>query len=192
MGMRLALGILGLCLTSIGCGPLAHAIQIVVVEPIQYCQTADDFLENRRNYKLAEEAWQELAQANPGHPSSPDYVNGFMDGFADYLYAGGTGEPPPLPPRQYWRITYETPEGHQAIQDWFAGFRHGAAIARESGYREGVTIPSSLPSPNAADPYLSTTLQESTAPPSEEVLPPPKELPPPKKIDAPQRPENGK
>jgi hypothetical protein len=171
---------------SIGCGPLAHAIQIVVVEPIHYCQTADDFLENRRNYKLAEEAWQVFAQANPGHPSSPDYVRGFEDGFADFLYAGGTGEPPPLPPRQYWRITFETPQGHQAIEDWFAGFRFGAAVARESGYREGVTIPSSLPSSNAADLYLPSTLTERSALPSDEVLPPPKEIP------APRSPENGK
>jgi hypothetical protein len=185
--MRFTLGILGPCFLSIGCGPLALATHILVVEPIQYCKTADDVLERRRNYKFAEEKWHEFAQANPAHPSSPDYVNGFMDGFADYLYAGGTGEPPPLPPRQYWRITYETPEGHQAMEDWFAGFRHGAAVARGSGYRELVTIPSSLPITNAADLYPSSTLPESSAPPSDEnVLPPPKELAPPRS------PENGK
>jgi hypothetical protein len=170
---------------SIGCGPLAQAMHILVIEPIQYCKTADDILERRRDYRLAEEAWQVVAQENPDHPYSPDYVNGFMDGFADYLYAGGTGEPPPLPPRQYWRITYETPQGHQAIEDWFAGFRFGATIARESGYREGITIPSSLLSPNAADLYPSSTPSESNALPAE-VLPPPKE------ITAPPSPENGK
>ena len=186
MRTRFALGILGLCFMSIGCGPFALATHVLVIEPIQYCKTADDISERRRNYKLADEKWPVVAQANPGLPSSPDFVSGFRDGFADYLYAGGTGEPPPLPPRPYWRITYETPEGHQAIEDWFAGFRLGAAIARGSGYRELVTIPSSSPRPNA-DLYLPSTHPESLGPPSvENVLPPPKEIP------APPRPENGK
>jgi hypothetical protein len=187
MRMRFALGIFGPCFLSIGCGPLALATHIVVIEPIQYCKTADDILERRRDYTLAEESWLVFAQAHPDHPSSPDYSLGFKDGFTDYLYAGGTGEPPPLPPRQYWRITYETPEGHQAIEDWFAGFRLGAAVARGSGYRELVTIPSSLRNSNAADLYLHSTHIESLGPPSvENVLPPPKEIP------APPGPENGK
>jgi hypothetical protein len=186
MRMRIALGILGPCLTGIGCGPFALATRTLIIEPIQYCKTVDDISERRRDYKLAEEAWQVVAQGNPGHPFSPDYVSGFENGFADYLYAGGTGEPPPLPPRQYWRITYETPQGHEAMQDWFAGFRLGAAVARQSGFREGVTIPSSFRTPNA-DLYLSPTHIQSPAPPLDQnVLPPPKEMP------APQRPDNGK
>jgi hypothetical protein len=186
MRMRFALGILGLCFMSFGCGPFALATRTLIIEPIQYCKTADDIVERRRNYQLADEKWPVVAQANPCLPSSPDFVSGFRDGFADYLYAGGTGEPPPLPPRQYWRITYETPEGHQAIEDWFAGFRLGAAVARGSGYRELVTIPSSLPRPNA-DLDLPSPHTESPAPPSEEnVLPPPKEIP------TPPSPENGK
>jgi hypothetical protein len=189
MRMRFALGILGPCLMSIGCGPLVWATHILVIEPLQYCKTTDNILERRRNYRLAEEAWKVVAQENPGHTYSPDFVAGFEDGFADYLYAGGTGEPPPVPPRQYWRITYETPEGHQAIEDWFAGFRLGAAVARESGYRELVTIPSSSLTLNAADP---STLPESSVPPSDEKLPPPKELPPAKETAAPRSPENGK
>jgi hypothetical protein len=179
MRMRFVLGILSLCFMSFGCGPFSLATHTLIIEPIQYCQTADNILERRRDYKLAEEIWQTVAHANPKLPSSIDYENGFKDGFADYLYAGGTGEPPPLPPRQYWRITYETPEGHQAIGDWFAGFRLGAAVARESGYREWVTIPSSFRAPHA-DLHLSSSHIQSPAPPSDQnVLPPPKEIPAP-------------
>jgi len=187
MRMRFAFGILGPCFMSFGCGPFALATHVLVIEPIQYCKTADDILERRRDYTLAEETWQVFAQAHPDHPSSPDYANGFKDGFADYVYAGGTGEPPPLPPRQYWRITYETPQGHQAIEDWFSGFRFGAAVARGSGYRELVTIPSSLRSPNAADLCLPPTPPESSALPSDKNV-----LPPPREIAAPRSPEYGK
>jgi hypothetical protein len=178
MRMRFALGILGPCFISLGCYPVALATRTCVIEPIQYCKTADDIQERRRDYAFAEETWQMFAQAHPDHPASLDYESGFKDGFADYLYAGGTGEPPPVPPRQYWRVTYETPQGHQAIQDWFDGFRHGATVARDSGYREGVTIPSSLLSPNAPHLFLPSTHPESIAMPSNEnVLPPPKEIP---------------
>jgi hypothetical protein len=185
MRMRFALGILGTCFMNVGCGPFAYATRVLVVEPIHYCRTADDILERHRNYKLAEDTWQALAHADPGQPYSPDYVTGFKDGFADYLQAGGSGEPPPLPPRHYWKMAYETPQGHQAIEDWFAGFRLGAALARESGYREWVTIPSSSPRANAADLHLSSIPTKSSALPSDEnVLPPPRKIAPPR--------ENGK
>jgi len=185
--MRFAFGILGLCFISFGCYPVALATRTCVIEPIQYCKIADDIQERRRDYALAEETWQVFAQAHPDHPASPDYECGFKDGFADYLYAGGTGEPPPVPPRQYWRITYEAPQGHQAIEDWFAGFRFGAAVARASGYRELVTIPSSSRSPNAVDLHLAPATPERSALPSDKDV-----LPPPREIAAPRNTENGK
>lgn len=186
MRTRLALGMIITCFMDIGCGPLGVATRILVVEPIHYCRTADDILERKRNYELAEETWQSLAHADPGQHHSADYVQGFKDGFADYLQAGGSGEPPPLPPRHYWKMTYETPQGHQAIEDWFAGFRLGAAVARESGYREWVTIPSALPLRRGADLHPSSIPTEGSALPSDENV-----LPPPRKI-APGPRENGK
>jgi hypothetical protein len=32
-----------------------------------------------------------------------------------------------------------------AIDRWFAGYRHGAALAQESGYRQLVQVPASAP-----------------------------------------------
>ncbi len=187
MRKRVAFGILGPCFISFGCYPVALATRTVIIEPIQYCKTADDIQERRRDYALADETWQVFAQAHPDHPVSPDYESGFKDGFADYLYAGGTGEPPPVPPRQYWRISYETPQGHQAIEDWYAGFRLGAAVARGSGYRELVTIPSSLRGPYPVDLYPPPTHPESSALPLDKNM-----LPSPREIAPPPRPENGK
>jgi hypothetical protein len=74
--------------------------------------------------------------------SSKDYAEGFKDGFIDYLQFGGSGQPPYAPPKRYWGPNYRTPEGYRAIEDWFAGFRHGVTAAKESGYRPWVTLPS--------------------------------------------------
>jgi hypothetical protein len=83
---------------------------------------------------------------------SAEFELGFKDGFTDYLYAGGTGEPPPVPPRCLWNLDYRTPRGRQAADDWFAGFRCGAAVVRENGYREKMLLPSSLSTSKPAVP----------------------------------------
>src|SRR4051794_6375405 len=133
------------CLVCQGCSPLAHVARTVFIEPTEYSRRLDNAVDKCRNEDLAEEAWEKFAEADPGKEFSPDFSLGFKEGYTDYLYAGGTGNPPPVPPRYYWRPEFETPEGHQAIDDWFAGFRRGAALARASGYRELVTLPSPVP-----------------------------------------------
>lgn len=132
----------------------------------------DDCMERARYRHMGEKAWEEICRANPGQ-YSVHYGRGFVDGFADFLFAGGTGEPPVVPPWRYRKSVYETPEGYQAVEDWFAGFRHGAGVAQASGLRNLVLVPvSRLPeNPMAAYP----------PPPPEptEGLPPPKKLMPP-------------
>jgi hypothetical protein len=73
-----------------------------------------------------------------------DYETGFIDGFVDYVFAGGNGEPPPVPPRRLWNVYFRSEEGHLRAADWFTGYRHGAGYARDGGYRELSTIRSSL------------------------------------------------
>src|SRR5688500_7470219 len=69
---------------------------------------------------------------------------GFRDGFVDFVYLGGTGEPPPVPPRQFWNVMLRSPEGKVRANLWFDGYRHGAAVARDGGYRELGRVHSSL------------------------------------------------
>jgi hypothetical protein len=137
--------IAGVLACAAGCGPLAYTARTVVLEPWEYCRTWSSFQEKRRDHDLAETALEAAVRAVPEHTFSEDYAAGFMEGYSDYLYAGGNGEPPPLPPRRYWRPRYETDEGRVAIQDWFAGYRHGADDARQSGYRNVVRVPASSP-----------------------------------------------
>jgi hypothetical protein len=88
------------------------------------------------------------------------------------LFLGGAGNPPPVPPRRYWKRKFETPEGHLAIGQWYDGFAHGASAAQASGLRQLVTVPSSLgpvPGPMFGPAHVPPPL----APPSK--LPPPVE-----------------
>ena len=80
-------------------------------------------------------------EKSPGRPSRARLFRllcpGFQDGFADFLYAGGNGEPPVVPPWYYRRTVYETPEGLASTEEWFAGYRHGAGRRSKRPARTG-------------------------------------------------------
>src|SRR5207248_2959690 len=124
-----------LCLVATGCSPFVNATRTLVIEPLQFCERGDKAAEFLRDRKLANAAWGRVMSCGLGAWYSADYERGFKDGYTDYLFAGGNGQPPPVPPRDYWGVQNKTPEGQQAAEDWFAGYRHGAASAMDSGYR---------------------------------------------------------
>ncbi|MFO0814633.1 MAG: hypothetical protein U0796_15535 [Gemmatales bacterium] len=141
-----------------GCEPARALTTNLIVNPLKWDYYSDGVGRHIRDSSLADEAWEEIC-ARDGDVYSRHYRRGFHEGFRDYLNMGGTGDPPTLPPRSYWRIYYQTPEGHDAIQDWFEGFRHGTSVAKASGVRGYVTVPlSSLPP-------SETVTQESDEPP---------------------------
>ncbi len=76
-------------------------------------------------------------------PHSIHEQHGFEDGFVDFLVYGGTGNPPTLPPRRYWRMKYQNQNGYLAVQDWYRGFQHGVEVAQASGYRNYITVQTS-------------------------------------------------
>jgi hypothetical protein len=173
--------VLGLSLIGIGCTFVPNIERNLIVEPARYCNDQKMF---KRSRKAAEAAWNEVVVQYPeAEGYSCDYRDGFLEGFADYLDFGGHGEPPTVPPPRYRRVKYATPEGYRAIEDWFAGFRHGAATAHASGLRQLVTLPVIIqPDPygkdaNPADPGESGTLP-MTAPPEGAMLPTPRVMPP--------------
>lgn len=102
----------------------------------------EDAREHHRNRTLADRAW--AAQVTTVcRGATADYADGFKAGFADHLYRGTT-QPPPLPPKKYRGLHYQTPDGFRAGSNWLAGFRHGIEDARVSGLRQMITGPSSL------------------------------------------------
>ena len=176
MHRRSPLWLVSLLVLGPGC-TLCHDAASLAVFKVR--ESMEDFSESVRNRKWAEGAWEDLQGANPDVAFSEDYAQGFKDGFAHYLFRGGNGEPPPLPPRHYRKLSYQTPQGYQAIEDWFAGFRHGASMARQNGYRQWITGPSPLRCPEPA-PALPAVAPSPVAPEpsSRETLPTPMPVPP--------------
>lgn len=104
--------------------------------------------------------------------------------------AAGSGENaeyavcPAVPPESYRRKKYMTPEGMAAIEDWYAGFRHGAATAMASGLRNLVVLPVQCPPKFGLDDGFQTIKSQRPSstkkgadtappmPPADEVTPP--------------------
>jgi hypothetical protein len=177
--------VIGLCTLGAGCDICKYSKRNLLEAPVD---VRDNVLINCRDHQLAEAAWEEVQHTEPAHAYSVHYARGFKDGFADYVYAGGAATAPVMPPRRYRKAVYETPEGHQAIEDWFAGFHRGALAAQASGYRDLIVLPLEVggpaAAPGAADPGAHTVVQ-GPAPlpvqetPPEAVLQPPRKLSPP-------------
>jgi hypothetical protein len=180
MRKLLAFCVPGLCLAAAGCGPFVNATRTLVIEPLQFCERGDKAAELIHDRRLADDSWKQLKSTGLVTEFSADYERGFKDGYTDYLFAGGNGQPPPVPPRDYWGVRNKTPEGQQAAEDWFAGYRHGAAAAMDSGLRPLMIVPASVPPPPPGPPG-PVPAAEQAPPPSEEVpqLPPPRPLMPP-------------
>jgi hypothetical protein len=166
-----AMAILCLCLS--GCSLIRNAGRTLFFEPMAFPTNKDSLRTHHRDRQWAEASWKAEMATHPELCRSEEYKRGFEDGFSDYLYAGGTGEPPPIPPRRLWNLDYRTPEGHKAVEDWFAGFRQGACAVREAGYRDFVTVKSSLIScNNSGMPFMPPGIENET--PQKEVIPPPR------------------
>lgn len=129
-------------------------------EPAAYSWKHDRKRSIETYRRWADQAWFEAVAECPHDLSDPDYAIGFQDGFVDYVYAGGTTEPPPVPPRKYWNVMLRSPEGKQRADQWAAGYRHGAQVARDGGYRELGTIRSTLGAP----PFESYETEIAAAP----------------------------
>src|SRR5579871_3744226 len=186
MRAMMMLYLVGIGLACQGCAPLWQSARTSIVQPLIYHRVATDYQECKRNRELADQAWGSYFGKHPDLEYSKDFECGFKEGFADFLYSGGTGAPPPVPPRCYWNFRFETPEGHRAAQNWFAGWRAGAESARESGYRKLVLVEASATLPTAGTqtsqrPSASSPAAPGTSPATgtrtEETLPAPKPVP---------------
>jgi hypothetical protein len=172
MRRAVALGLVALSLCGGGC-TLVHDATCLTVYKMR--EAVRDCHEGVRDRAWADHAWAQVRRECPKGAYSHDYAQGFKDGYAHYLFRGGNGEPPPLPPRHYRALRYQTPEGYQAIEDWFAGFRHGAGVAQHSGHRRWITGPSSLAGAEIPGPIpvVEPAAYGPALPPAEVIVPPP-------------------
>jgi hypothetical protein len=135
----------GVCVFCQGCGLGLQATRVLTYRT---AEAIEDHKERKRNRDWAEATWNRLSPTVGQLGCSPDYADGFKEGFAEYLFQGGQCHAPSLPPLHYRKIKYQTPEGYRAIELWYAGYQHGASVADEGGFRRLVTgppPPSSVP-----------------------------------------------
>jgi len=161
-----------------GCSVWQQARRTMLHEPRAYPWKFDRQRSLKAYRSWAEQAWQAESASCPDGPASEHFEFGFKDGFVDFVYAGGDGQPPPVPPRKYWNLTWRSLQGHSAADEWFAGYRRGAKAARAGGYRNLGIVYSSLRAggqPAAAEPLLLGPPQAT----SEDVSPPDELLPAP-------------
>lgn len=129
---------------QVGCSVWQQARRTLLNEPGQYSWKWDRGRSLKTYRQWADEAWAEARSGCPEVAGDDDYALGFRDGFVDFVYAGGDGEPPPMPPRKFWNVSMRNPAGAAGAAQWFAGYRHGAQVARDGGYRENGIVPSSF------------------------------------------------
>jgi hypothetical protein len=174
---KLRFCVIGLCVLGSGCTLFQNAVHTV---SFRMNQSLDERAEWKRNQQWAEAAWNDIRSSDAAGHYTEDYALGFKDGFATYLFKGGNGEPPPVPPRQYRKLKYQSPQGYQAVEEWFAGYRHGASVAHQDGYRQWVTGPSALRQWNQNFQFLEAA-PERLVPAKDplEQLPPPRPEPGP-------------
>jgi hypothetical protein len=200
MKARALLAALTACAAGAGCGSFfSDACRNLTEAPIRAC---DDVRLKRDTRREARAAWDHYCRAHPGPPTSGDFAEGFKAGFADYLYEGGDGLPPAVPPFPYTLRRYETPQGHAAIETWYAGFAAGSAAAQESGLRDSIVIPLAEPPLSAvsgssgrpAAPPPAAAPAPGSVPPGQqpEALPPPRVVHPAPPEGPPQLPDSGR
>ena len=95
-----------LCLGSFGCTLADTAVHNAFLGP---CDLWNDHHEDGRNRALAQLAWKRVCCKLPD--AAPDYRDGFIEGYADYLKYGGNGEPPAVVPARYRREQIRTGTG---------------------------------------------------------------------------------
>jgi len=155
-----------------GCLLARNTARNVLNEPAELHDNRKLCRELRRD---AEAAWARVRMREPQRAYTADFADGFLDGYVDYLDAGGTAQPPAVPPIRYRRSRYMSVEGHALIRDYYCGFRSGAEAAVASGRRDLITVPILLPEPPADPP-----VQARQIPAGDFTLRTPEILPPPR------------
>jgi len=97
---------------------------------IQKQDYLNDFMISHRNRVMAAKAWhcQKHTFCNP----SSAFQDGFYAGYAE-VASGGNGCIPAVAPAKYWGWMYQSANGTQAVNDWFAGYPMGVKAAEQDG-----------------------------------------------------------
>jgi hypothetical protein len=73
-----------------------------------------------------------LRYGHCGKVHADHFQDGFLAGYCN-VCDGGSGECPAMPPERYWGFQYQTQEGAEMQNAWFAGFEAGAGAGKSDG-----------------------------------------------------------
>ncbi|WP_145420906.1 hypothetical protein [Planctomycetes bacterium K23_9] len=85
-----------------------------------------------RNQVLAAKAWHEQKHCFANRKHQRDFKAGFMQGYMD-VADGSNGCVPSVAPSSYWGWRYQSADGQNAVNAWFAGYPQGAQLAEQDG-----------------------------------------------------------
>jgi hypothetical protein len=103
-----------------------------VRDTFYFCEPIDECFHTYHCNRAAKAAWAARMDRHCDRACLDHFGAGFRAGYAD-VANGGTGCPPPLPPRRYWGWRYKNCEGQQCVAGWFDGYPAGARAAEEDG-----------------------------------------------------------
>ena len=169
--MRLrAVWLVGLLPPLCGCNLFYYAGKNLVNEPVTL---ADERKLDKRLKCEADEQWRAICHQFPERTFTPEFADGFTDGYVDYLDVGGVPGPPAVPPLRYRRTNYLTPHGQALVRDYLTGFQYGAEVASATGKRQFLTVPVVLPESAGDEPLSVKRLPAppDPAPPADRPVP---------------------
>ena len=115
-------------------------VLLILCVAISGCAGTEDYQYRCLNRLRAVCAWREAPSPYADSCFASDFACGWREGYYE-VSAGGSGEPPPVPPEEYWSTHYQNCEGQQAIEAWYRGYQEGAIAAEQSGRREWNYVP---------------------------------------------------
>ncbi len=128
MNRNLSILLIGFMLCNSGCTLAVNTVRNLSNE-IYEC--SEEFSAHIRDRRLANAAWKNYQQTCAGGKCSPDFGEGFQEGYVGCLEAGGDSIPPSFPPCHSARRRWDP----RAVEDWYAGFSSGVAVVqRRSDY----------------------------------------------------------
>ena len=178
MRWKSVLGLVAVLPVGSGCNLAYYAGHNLVNEPIA---RADEHKLSGRIRAEAHAAWRCVRRQEPNRTFTPEFADGFLDGYADLLEVGGNPAPPAVPPVRYRRADSLTPAGQALTREYLLGAQCGAEAAAASGRRQTLTVPVLLAAPAADAPDFVTPY---TAPPVGPAAPGVVAPPPPPEIDS--------
>ena len=157
MGTLRAMLSLVCCLVLAGCSLITNGTQNLHDD---ICRHSDELREKERYRQMACTAWCSFVSTDQPCPFPSRFMDGFIEGYADYLYWGGKEANPPLLMSLAQKEAMQTLDGSEAFRAWVEGFRAGHKAGRIAyPTREGIIFPlTSLPGLSRPIPISSNAI----------------------------------